>query len=459
MIISPSSELIALARAQVALTTSLGASLSVVYLADELVEGGDRKFIPIVADPEMVGWEPEKWLNIPNGRTLNISQNELPAILPGSRMALKPQMPDVEARSNYYTNESKNWQEVCQIALPLLHDGVVMGVLVTAREDRAWNPQEEAQLQRIAHTLAISCFLDQRQLWWQKQLGNYRVTATQQYNTLHNLLHQFKSPITALKTFGKLLRKRLQPEDKNYTVADSIVRESDRLSTLLLQFDQTVDLGEANLSIIPHQPTISKTDEIEVLPSLLSAPILPKLLPGTALSCQIPDILKPLLISAEALCEEKQVAITADISPNLPPVTASPEALREVLSNLIDNAVKYTPNGGKVYIKVELQEKLSGIVIGISDTGPGIPPEDLAHLFERYYRGAQGQTDIPGTGLGLAIARDLIEEMQGKITAFSPTLPEWTPKAWPGTNGGTTFLVWLGLSQNKEIANLVSNHT
>ncbi|MHC5832735.1 MAG: sensor histidine kinase, partial [Nostoc sp.] len=93
------------------------------------------------------------------------------------------------------------------------------------------------------------------------------------------------------------------------------------------------------------------------------------------------------------------------------------KALREVLNNIIDNALKYTPTGGKILIQAGPEKaNFQGIVI--SDNGPGIPPQDFEHLGERHYRGVQAQTEIPGTGLGLAIAKQLIEQMQGEIEVF-----------------------------------------
>jgi signal transduction histidine kinase len=122
----------------------------------------------------------------------------------------------------------------------------------------------------------------------------------------------------------------------------------------------------------------------------------------------------------------------------LPQVRANPKELREVLSNLIDNALKYTPAGGKIYIQSGLeQDRMQGIAI--SDTGMGIPPQDLEHMFERHYRGEKADSEIPGTGLGLAIAKELIEQMQGKIQVFSPA--QWHPDSNIG--GGTTVIIWL----------------
>ncbi|MGL4619252.1 MAG: sensor histidine kinase, partial [Chroococcidiopsis sp.] len=128
----------------------------------------------------------------------------------------------------------------------------------------------------------------------------------------------------------------------------------------------------------------------------------------------------------------------ADLPPNLPAVRAHLRELREVLSNLLDNAIKYTPPGGKIYVQAGLErDNFQGIAI--SDTGVGIPPQDLERIFDRHYRGRQADSDIPGTGLGLAIAKALIEQMQGTIEVFSPAL--WHPT--PESSGGTTFIVWL----------------
>jgi len=128
----------------------------------------------------------------------------------------------------------------------------------------------------------------------------------------------------------------------------------------------------------------------------------------------------------------------------LPLVRVNIKALQEVLSNIIDNALKYTPQGGKIYIQAG-QEKLNFQGIAISDNGPGIPQEDLVHLGERHYRGVQAQTEIPGTGLGLAIAKQLIEQMQGEIEIFSPAI---NSKLTSPNTPGTTFIIWLPMSQS-----------
>ena len=113
--------------------------------------------------------------------------------------------------------------------------------------------------------------------------------------------------------------------------------------------------------------------------------------------------------------------------------------MQEVLSNIIDNALKYTHAGGKVLLECG-QEKPGFQGIIISDTGPGIPLEDLEHLGERHYRGVQAKTEIPGTGLGMAIAKQLMAEMQGNIEVFSPAIKSIITLS---DTPGTTFIIWL----------------
>ena len=355
-----------------------------------------------------------------------------------------------------------------QIVLPLMHEGVLMGLLVTSREDRAWNEQERYEIERVAQTLTLARLLDQRRDGLEQKLSQQRRLQAQQRDLLDNLLHQFRNPLTALRTFGKLLLKRMLPGDANRAVADSILRESDRLTQLLQQFDQAIDLtveaesgagalggsadlkhpawGDFTAGVSPADPQLFKTDDpLKSLPAppVMEATVEPvpqlTLLASTTNNlCLIADVLKPLVASASAIAEERNLDLLSDIPANLPPVKADANQLREVLSNLIDNALKYTPAPGKVYIQAGLkQDNFQGIAI--SDTGEGIPPQDLEHLFERYYRGVKAGSEIPGTGLGLAIAKDLIELLQGKIEVFSPAI--WHSEASGGS--GTTFIVWL----------------
>ncbi|MBD2242963.1 ATP-binding protein [Nostoc sp. FACHB-888] len=443
MLMSASSDFLTLCREQIALLTQgLGATLSIVYLTQELVEtpSGEAKLIPVVIYPEIALLPPGeetaeatayKQLQVGNVFILPNQQRRLLTAgleSPTSSQEFEASQPHLKEEYLFSGN---------QIVLPLVYEGMMMGLLVTGRQDRAWNEQEESQIQQIAQTLAIACILDQRRAWFEHELHEQQILQEKQRDLLDNLLHQFRNPLTALRTFGKLLLKRLRPGDANRDVATSIVRESDRLQELLQQFDQVIDLTEADLAPLHlpgHEVFVEATIQKDANPPLL--------LPGTgdkAVDCSLADILEPLLISAKAIAQERKLKLITEIQQNLPLVRANIKALQEVLTNIIDNALKYTPTGGKILIQAgQKKSNFQGIVI--SDNGPGIPPEDLEHLGERHYRGVQAQTEIPGTGLGLAIAKQLIEQMQGEIEVFSPAI---NSKLTSPDTPGTTFIIWL----------------
>jgi signal transduction histidine kinase len=98
---------------------------------------------------------------------------------------------------------------------------------------------------------------------------------------------------------------------------------------------------------------------------------------------------------------------------------ADPDRLTQVLSNLVRNAINYTPEGGVVSVRSDSADP-DRVEIAVADTGVGIEPEDLAHVFERFYRADSSRARVSGGfGLGLSIAKELIEAMGGTITATS----------------------------------------
>jgi two-component system sensor histidine kinase KdpD len=102
----------------------------------------------------------------------------------------------------------------------------------------------------------------------------------------------------------------------------------------------------------------------------------------------------------------------------LPPVLADPALVEQILVNLLENAAKYSPDGGTVTIAGSISAGM--IHVSVSDEGHGIPPEDLPHVFDSFYRARREDRTVPGTGLGLAIVRGLTEAMGGTIKAHSP---------------------------------------
>jgi signal transduction histidine kinase len=436
-----SSEFMALCRAQLRLLAEgLGASLSVVYVTEALEGDGESKLLPIVVYPETELVWSEMMTQMPVGaafrtenRSSSLSSSQFPKQLTSDedRQVITLTPPKLPERGVEDTQNKRH-----QILLPLVSDGTILGLLMTTRELEPWNSVEQTEIQHVAQTIALAGILDRKQNWLAHELRQQRKLQIQQQDILHNLLHQLRNPLTAIRTFGKLLIKRLQPGDPHRDFANSIVRESDRLQELLKHLEGSIDIpliSESEPNSVGWQPLLASQPESPTSSANL-------LLPDAAFrieSCQLTDVLDPLIISAEAIAQDRNLSFYAHIPRDLPLVQAHPAALREVLSNLIDNALKYTPTGGEVDIDVELADlEQSQVQICIRDTGMGIPPEDLAKLFTRHYRGIQAEGSIAGTGLGLAIAKELVTHMHGKIEVTSPP---------PGENKGTEFILWLQL--------------
>ncbi len=121
--------------------------------------------------------------------------------------------------------------------------------------------------------------------------------------------------------------------------------------------------------------------------------------------------------SLGAVAEAQGVSLSAELSDNLPLVRGDPERLAQVLRNLLVNALQHTPAGGSVTVRTE--ETTEGVQVSVADTGRGIAPEDLPHVFERFWRGdpsrARSSPWSEGTGLGLSIAQSLVVAQGGRI--------------------------------------------
>jgi signal transduction histidine kinase len=443
----------ALCRAQLRLLTEgLGASLSVVYITEEAHGGGESKLLPVVVYPETgVVWaeaidriadrsptsttiETSSSSSVESSNLIsNRSSSQIARKADRSSAALAP--PRLSERG---ANDAQSKRH--QILLPLVSDGTILGLLMTTRETQPWNSTEQTEIQHIAQTIALAGILDRRNNWLTLEVRQQQQLQLQQRDLLHNLLHQLRNPLTAIRTFGKLLIKRLQLGDTDRGFASSIVRESDRLQELLKHLESAIDLPSIVAAEVNTDSLKSLTPSQQETPTY-SANLL---LPDAAFrieSCQLTDVLDPLIASAEAIAQDRNLSFHAHVPRDLPLVQAHPAALREVLSNLIDNALKYTPAGGEVDVDVELADiQQSYLQICVRDTGMGIPPEDLAQLFTRHYRGVQAQGSIAGTGLGLAIAKELVTHMNGKIEVTSPP---------PGGDRGTEFILWLQLVSAK----------
>ena len=148
-------------------------------------------------------------------------------------------------------------------------------------------------------------------------------------------------------------------------------------------------------------------------------------------SVNLADLWRELAANFSLIAQEKGIRFRVDTMDQLPHLSADPGRLRQVFSNLLANAIRHTPPGGDIVVSSAIEGEQ--IVLTIRDTGEGIAPEHLPHMFDRFYRADTSRTrDTGGSGLGLAIVKALVEIHQGKVLAESA-----------GRNKGSTITVRL----------------
>jgi PAS domain S-box-containing protein len=213
--------------------------------------------------------------------------------------------------------------------------------------------------------------------------------------------HEFRAPLSNMKLYLSLLESG-RPEKRDQYL-QTLQRETVRLENLIedLLYISRLDMGATTTRRAPTElhPLIAQmiTDRADLAARHgLSLDYLPKL--------------------------------------DLPPALAEATMFTQVISNLMANAINYTPGGGVVTLStgMRLDNRQEWITISVQDTGPGISDADRPHIFERFYRGEAGRkSGAPGTGLGLSICRQVVEKMEGRLTVEST----------PGQ--GAMFTVWL----------------
>ena len=264
--------------------------------------------------------------------------------------------------------------------------------------------------------------------WWIAGRGLEpvdRITETARRITAEDLARRIDSPATE-DEIGRLvavLNDMLARLERAFATAQQFSADAAhelRTPLTILKGELEVALGTATVDGGTHRTFASCLEEVDRLISLVEDLLfLARADAGMAERPQAPVDLVDVIEDAEpalhALGERAGVDVTVATTPGLIVRGSMPQLLRIVL-NLVDNAIKFTPRGGRV--DVVLRPDGDHAVLEVRDTGPGIAPEDLPHLFERFYRGdpAHGRG---GTGLGLALVQSLVEVHDGEIAVDS----------------------------------------
>ena len=195
--------------------------------------------------------------------------------------------------------------------------------------------------------------------------------------------HEFRTALTGIQGFSELIRDGGLEPDEVRAYGGYIFNDADRVNRLIGDMLDLDRMESGRMSI--------RTGAVD-----------------------INEVLGESMARAAASSSSSTVEFKADLDPRLPIVSGDRDRLIQVVSNLVNNAVKYSPDGGTVTVSSRAEGDFA--LISITDTGLGIPPDEIGHVFERFRRVRSGAAQsIPGTGLGLTIVKQIVEMHGGKI--------------------------------------------
>lgn len=279
------------------------------------------------------------------------------------------------------------------LGVPLKTKDKVMGVIESVNKLQGRFDEEDVQiLQTLAAQAAIA--IENSQLFKQSDL-------------IAEIVHELRTPLASLTAASHLLqRPQLSPE-RHRDLAQTILSEVQRLNDLATDFLELSRLESGRVRI-SREPV------------------------------HLGGLVQESLEVVRAQAQDRQIELTTEIDPSVAPVHGDRSLLKQLLLNLLTNAIKYNSIGGKVLVSV--RSAGDQVEMSVKDTGRGISPGDLPHLFERFFRVREVEGAIPGTGLGLAIARRVAESHQGSIRVESRK------------DEGSTFYVYLPAEPPAEVS-------
>ncbi len=216
--------------------------------------------------------------------------------------------------------------------------------------------------------------------------------------------HELRTPIANIQLYLGLLQHG--KPDKHDEYVETLQRETARLNKLIedLLAISRLDLGQTSINLVP---------------------------------VDVNRLIAHLQPDWRTVADEHGLTFNVTGAPDLPPALADMALLTRAVSNLVSNALNYTPRGQTVTIdtvRCRLDQE-DWIALTVRDTGPGLAPEELSHVFERFYRGRAARNyKVPGTGLGLAMCKEIMDKLGGRVTVASVE------------GQGVTFTMWLRLA-------------
>lgn len=276
------------------------------------------------------------------------------------------------------------------LAMAALHP--VNNMIRTIRQITAANmklkiavPRTNDEIQRLAET-------------FDDMLGRLDHAFTSQRQFVEDLSHELKTPLTVMKGEFEVALKKMRSSEEYESILKSGLEEINKIT-----------------SLVENLLMIARLESNQIAPEITAV--------------ELAGLVSNIVSDMKVLADQKQIQL-AFSGPSSQPIKGDTNQLKRLFVNLIDNAIKYTPPGGRISIYMDRDN--GNVSIRIVDTGKGIPKEELDHIFDRFYRVDKSRSSI-GFGLGLSIVKSIAEMHKGTVTVSSQ----------PGQ--GTTFNIRLPL--------------
>ncbi|MEB3350823.1 MAG: sensor histidine kinase [Cyanobacteriota bacterium] len=338
----------------------------------------------------LVGCQLEQFTDCPDVRSLVVyvahqGQEGQPSLLPvGHWPRDGRELPPVGGASALrLPADHRRW-------LPLRHERTLLGALQVESHRSPWPDPLRRRLQATALTLTEALRLD-------LEVQRLEQNLLQRDEQLRLLVHQLRNPLTALRTFGQLLRRRLEHDSTNRPLVEGLLAEERQLNRYV----------DALAALAQPTPLLAGQGGPQplLLPPLLSGPS------GQPLA----EVLAPLLQRAAATASLQQRAWSGPAA--LPQWCGESGAVAEILANLLENGFRYSAAGAP--LGLHWRQGPADLELSVWDGGEPIDPAEREAIFERGVRGRQGR-ERPGTGLGLALGRQLARSLGGELELVVP---------------------------------------
>lgn len=259
--------------------------------------------------------------------------------------------------------------------VPLLARDKILGAvsLISSDPDRRFNEKDLNFAQELAWHMAIS--IDNSRLY-----DDSKRAIRVRDDVLGIVSHDLKGPLTAIGMSAQLLLKRVGSD--SIATAERILRSAEAMGRLISDLLDLSKIEAGHLSLERK-------------------------------SCLVTELIEDVVETLAPIAEKKMISIRKSVPDSKTELTCDRDRIAQVLSNIVGNAIKFTPEKGKISIGVKVDSH--EILFWISDSGPGIRDEELSNIFERYWQARASKKIGEGSGLGLFIAKRMIEAHQGRI--------------------------------------------